>query len=77
MPVGKLRIEERRAGKALVRDGRMAPLGYLRGDRLRMKCGDDYEEFSAEDLEGIAQRLRELGGRKLHKIEKHVLPSAA
>lgn len=51
----KIQLEQRRAGVALVKEGQATPLGYLRAGRLRMKCGDDYEEFSPEDFRLLAE----------------------
>lgn len=57
--MGRLRFERNELGLALFKEGRSVPLGYTRGDRLRMKCGDDYEEFTPEDFESMARELRE------------------
>lgn len=73
--MSKPRLEKRRLGYALVTDSRTAPFGYVRDGKLRMRSGDDYIEFSPEDLERLARELREAsGGRRVFQLHKGEIP---
>lgn len=54
-----VRLERRRLGWALV-GSRLAPFGYVRNGRLRIKEGGDSIELTPDELEGLAAQLREI-----------------
>ena len=54
------RLEKRRLGYALVTDARLAPFGYLRQGKLRMKSGDENIEFTPDDLRRLADEMDSL-----------------
>jgi hypothetical protein len=76
------RLEKRKgAGTVLVTDARVAPIGYVRDGKVRVKSRGDWIEFTPEDLERLAKELRETNeGRRvvrLHKTEVVMLASRA
>lgn len=59
------RLERRRLGVALVTDARVAPFGYVRGDKLRIKSGDDSIEFGPDDLRRLADEMEALNPTRM------------
>lgn len=55
------RLEKQGHGWVLVVDGRLAPAGYVRGNKLRIKSGSDWIEFEPEDLSRLADEVKATG----------------